>query len=61
VISHPEGRAFVEGIARTEPFPITPLPSPEEAAALFGAAGLSVREYIDEERLLICLATKATE
>jgi SAM-dependent methyltransferase len=59
VISHPEGCAFVAGIARTEPFPITPLPSREEATALLGAAGLTVRDYIDEEKLLICLAIKA--
>ncbi len=59
VISHPEGRAFVAGIARTEPFPITPLPSREEAAALLGAVGFAVTEYIDEENLLICLASRA--
>jgi SAM-dependent methyltransferase len=59
VISHPEGSAFVAGISRTEPFPITPLPSREEASALLGAARLSVRDYVDEEKLLICLAIKA--
>jgi len=58
VISHPEGRAFVAGITRTDPFPITPLPSAEEARALLGASGLTVRDYIDEEKLLICLAIK---
>ncbi|MHC4991196.1 MAG: class I SAM-dependent methyltransferase [Planctomycetota bacterium] len=59
VISHPEGRAFVAGIARTKPFPITPLPSREEASALLGAAGLTLRDYVDEQKLLICLAIKA--
>ena len=59
VISHPECSAFVAGIARTEPFPITPLPTREEASTLLGAAGLTIRDYIDEEKLLICLATKA--
>ena len=58
VISHPEGRAFVAGIARTDPFPITPLPTAEEARALLGASKLTVRDYIDQEKLLICLAIK---
>jgi SAM-dependent methyltransferase len=56
VISHPEGRAFVAGIARAEPFPITPLPSEEEAQALLEASGLSLRCYVDEEKLMIALA-----
>ena len=47
VISHPEGRAFVAGIVRAEPFPITPLPSEAEAVALFGAFGLSLRRYVE--------------
>ncbi len=58
VISHPEGRAFVAGITRTDPLPITPLPSAEQARALLGASELTVRDYIDEEKLLICLAIK---
>ncbi len=58
VISHPEGRAFVAGITRTDPFPITPLPSAEQARALLGASELTVRDYIDQEKLLICLAIK---
>ena len=56
VISHPEGRAFVAGITRAEPFPITPLPSEEEARTLFEAFGLSLRCYVDEEKLMIALA-----
>jgi SAM-dependent methyltransferase len=58
VISHPEGRAFVAGIARTDPFPITPLPSREEAEALLGAAGLTLRAYVDEPRFYLCLGTR---
>ena len=58
VISHPEGRAFVEGLVRSEPFPITSLPSPDEAHAFLGSHGLTVTQYTDEEKLLICVAAK---
>ena len=53
VISHPEGRAYVEGLVRSEPFPITPLPSGDEASGFFASFGLAVRQYTDEPRLLI--------
>jgi len=58
VISHPEGRAFVERIVKDIPYPVTPLPTEEEAHAFLGAFDLTVRQYIDEERLLILLAVK---
>ena len=51
VISHPEGRAFVEGLVRSEPFPITALPSQDEAHAFLGSHGLTVTQYTDEEKL----------
>ena len=57
VISHPEGRAYVEQIVRSDPFPIPPLPSEEEAQALFEACGMHLRQYTDEERLLIVVAS----
>ncbi len=56
VISHPEGRGFVEGLVRSEPFPITTLPSPDEARAFLGSYGLTVTQYTDEEKLLIVVA-----
>ena len=58
VISHPEGRAFVAQIVRAEPFPITPLPSEGEAHSFLGSFGLTVQQYVDEEKLLIVVATK---
>lgn len=58
IISHPEGRAFVAKIARTDPFPITPLPDPETARALFEQANLTLTAYLDEERLLIIVGRK---
>ena len=41
VISHPEGRGFVEGLVRSEPFPITALPSQDEAHTFLGSYGLT--------------------
>lgn len=61
VISHPEGRAFVERIAQTDPFPITPLPSREELCAFLGTFGLKETHYVDEEKLFILVATKGDE
>ena len=61
VISHPEGRAFVEGLVRSEPFPITSLPSPDEAHSFLGSFGLTVTQYTDEEKLLIVVAVKRQE
>jgi ubiquinone/menaquinone biosynthesis C-methylase UbiE len=58
IISHPEGRAYVARLARTEPFPITPLPSLDDARALFGAVGMTVTQYTDEEKLLLVIAIK---
>lgn len=58
VISHPEGRGYVEQLVRTEPFPITPLPSRAEAHAFLEPFGLNIQEYTDEEKLLIVVAVK---
>ena len=61
VISHPEGRAYVERLVRSEPFPITSLPSEDEAHAFLGSFGLRLQQYTDEEKLLIVVAVKAEE
>ena len=58
VIGHPEGRVYVARIARTEPFPISPLPSEAEARALFAACSMTVSQYVDEEKLLIVVAVR---
>ena len=58
VISHPEGRAYVDRLVRLEPFPITALPSRDEAHSFLGSFGLTVTQYIDEEKLLIVVAVK---
>lgn len=59
VISHPEGRAYVERLVKTDPYPITPLPSHPQAQTFLGSFGLTVRHYTDEEKLLIVVAVKA--
>jgi len=61
VISHPEGRAYVERLVRSEPFPITSLPSEDEAHSFLEAFGLTVKQYTDEEKLLIVVAVKDQE
>jgi SAM-dependent methyltransferase len=58
VISHPEGRAFVERIAQTDPFPITPLPTREELGSFLAGFGLDMVHYVDEERLFVAVAVK---
>jgi ubiquinone/menaquinone biosynthesis C-methylase UbiE len=61
VISHPEGRAFVERIAQTDPFPITPLPSREELCTFLSTFGLREVSYVDEEKLFIAVAAKGND
>lgn len=58
VISHPEGRAFVANIAQTAPFPIEPFPSKEGFHTLLSSFGLTVIHYVDEEKLLLVVATR---
>ena len=61
VISHPEGRIYVERLVRSEPFPITALPSEDEAHSFLGSFGLTVDQYTDEEKLVIVVAAKDEE
>lgn len=58
IISHPEGRAYVERLVKQEPFPITALPAEDEAQSFLGPFGFTVRQYTDEEKLLIVVAVK---
>jgi len=58
IISHPEGREFVKRIVKDIPYPVTALPTEDEAHAFLGSFGLVVRQYTDEARLLIVLAVK---
>ncbi len=58
IISHPEGRAYVGRLVKQDPYPITPLPTEDEARTFLGSFGLRVRQYTDEERLLIVVGVK---
>ena len=48
-------------LVRSEPFPITSLPSEDEAHSFLGSFGLTVNQYTDEEKLLIVVAVKDEE
>jgi ubiquinone/menaquinone biosynthesis C-methylase UbiE len=58
IISHPEGRAYVEQLVKQDPYPITSLPTEDEAHAFLGSFGMTVRQYTDEKRLLIMVGVK---
>lgn len=58
VVSHPEGRAFVERIAQEHPFPITPLPTREDLERLLERAGLMLVDWIDEPKLYLALGLR---
>ena len=58
VISHPEGRKFVEELSRSAPFPIEPYPSRQGFADLFSSVGLTLTHYEEEEKLILAIGTK---
>ena len=58
VISHPEGRKFVEEISRSAPFPIEPYPSQQGFADLFSSVGLTLTHYEEEEKLILAIGTR---
>lgn len=59
VVSHPEGRAFVDQLRATSSLFIEPYPTQEEFAAALGAHGLVVTLYRDEPQLYLMLARKS--
>jgi ubiquinone/menaquinone biosynthesis C-methylase UbiE len=58
VVSHPEGRAFVDQLRATSDLFIESLPSEEEFEALLGPLGLAVIAYRDEPKLYLMVARK---
>ena len=58
VVSHPEGRAFVEELRRTSPLPIESLPQRTQFQSLLQPLGLEVVAYRDEPKLYLMVARK---
>jgi ubiquinone/menaquinone biosynthesis C-methylase UbiE len=58
IISHPEGRMFVEGLKGRVPFPLDSLPDSVEGNRLLSPHGFEIVRYVDEPKLYIILAEK---
>ncbi len=58
VIAHPLGRAFVETLRRSAPYPLDDFPDKAQAEDLFRPFGFEIRELVDEEKLYILRAEK---
>ncbi|HDD35344.1 MAG TPA: class I SAM-dependent methyltransferase [Candidatus Desulfofervidus auxilii] len=58
IISHPEGRAFVERLKNILPFPIDSLPQKGELKKLLRPFGFSLKTFIDEEKFYFALSLK---
>jgi ubiquinone/menaquinone biosynthesis C-methylase UbiE len=58
VVSHPEGRAFVDQLRAASDLFIESLPTKEESEALLEPLGLEVIAYRDEPKLYLMVARK---
>lgn len=58
VISHPEGKSFVEQLRATSGLFLEPLPAKEEFQFLAGPLGLETITYRDEPKLYLLVARK---
>ena len=58
VVSHPEGRAFVDQLRATSDLFIESLPTKKEFEALLAPLGLTVIAYRDEPKLYLMVARK---
>ena len=59
VVSHPEGRAFVDQLRATSDLFIESLPTKKEFEALLAPLGLTVIAYRDEPKLYLMVARKS--
>ena len=59
VVSHPEGRAFVDQLRATSDLFVESLPTKEEFEALLEPLGLEVIAYRDEPKLYLMVARKS--
>ncbi|MGA8877187.1 MAG: class I SAM-dependent methyltransferase, partial [Candidatus Korobacteraceae bacterium] len=58
MVSHPEGRAFVDQLRATSDLFIESLPTKEEFGTVLGPLGLEVIAYRDEPKLYLMVARK---
>ena len=58
VVSHPEGRAFIDQLRTTSDLFIEPFPTREEFEALLEPLGFEVITYRDESKLYLLVARK---
>jgi ubiquinone/menaquinone biosynthesis C-methylase UbiE len=59
VVSHPEGRTFVDQLRTTSDLFIESLPTKEEFGTVLGPLGLEVIAYRDEPKLYLMVAQKS--
>lgn len=59
VVSHPEGRTFVDELRATSDLFIESLPTKEEFEVLLGPLGLEVISYRDEPKMYLMVARKS--
>ena len=58
VVSHPEGRAFIDQLRATSDLFLEPFPTSEEFEALLELLGFEVVTYRDESKLYLMVARK---
>jgi ubiquinone/menaquinone biosynthesis C-methylase UbiE len=58
IISHPEGRAFVDRLREVLPFPLDPLPFFPELRRLIQGLPLRIRRYADQKDLYLVVLEK---
>jgi ubiquinone/menaquinone biosynthesis C-methylase UbiE len=56
IISHPEGKEFVDELSKTMPFPLDPLPDEKSLTSLLKNYGFMLKIYIDEPKFFFALA-----
>jgi ubiquinone/menaquinone biosynthesis C-methylase UbiE len=58
IVSHPEGRAFVDQLRDASDLFLESLPTREEFETILGPSGLNVAVYRDEPKLYLMVAEK---
>jgi ubiquinone/menaquinone biosynthesis C-methylase UbiE len=61
MISHPLGKAFINSLKESAPFPLDDFPEEPEAYALLKPFGFVLERFVDETKLYILVATKRTK